>query len=181
MSVKFVVAKLSSQTLRGLCELCEALNFNEKLHFYLVTHNVRDTLKKSSSFRTLLRLHELAKHELHYDLSNAPSASDVASPSPQFQWCRSCLTMWRTQNSSAARIFPAPKEIRHSNDPNIPRGVHLYCSRRGKSAKSQKSLGPVSKKFEKSSTKGNLLLALGKHSKKSPQGVIQIQESKIIF
>ena len=22
--------------------------------------------------------------------------------------------------------FPAPKEIRHSNDPNTPRGVHLY-------------------------------------------------------
>jgi len=22
--------------------------------------------------------------------------------------------------------FPAPKEIRHSNDPNTPSGVHLY-------------------------------------------------------
>jgi len=115
--VKFVVAKLSSQTLRGLCELCEALNFNEKLHFYLVTHNVRDTLKKSSSFRTLLRLHELAKHELHYDLSNAPSASDVASPSPEFQRVQSSD---HVENSCGElripllHAFPAPNHLPHS-------------------------------------------------------------------
>ena len=41
---------------------------------------------------------------LHYDLRNAPSASDVASPSPDFKWSQSCLTIWRTQNSSAPRI-----------------------------------------------------------------------------
>jgi len=60
-SVKFVVAKVSSQTLRGPRQLCEALNSNAKCHVYLVTRSVRDALKKSSSFRTLRRLHELAK------------------------------------------------------------------------------------------------------------------------
>ena len=58
-SMKFVVAELSSQTLRGLRQVCEALNFNAKLHFYLVIHNVYGALKKSSSFRTLRKLHEL--------------------------------------------------------------------------------------------------------------------------
>jgi hypothetical protein len=61
MSPNFVVAKLSSQTLRGLRQVCEALKFNAKLNFYLVIHNVYDALKKISSFRTLRRLHELAK------------------------------------------------------------------------------------------------------------------------
>jgi len=61
MSPKFVVAKLSSQTLRGLRQLCEALNSNAKFHFYLVIHNVYDALKKSSSFRTFRRLHELCE------------------------------------------------------------------------------------------------------------------------
>ena len=143
MSPNFVVAELSSQTLWGLRQVCKALNFNAKSHFYLVIHNVYDALKKSSSFRTLRRLHELceafnsnytsrcAVHtRLHYDFSNAPSASDVASPSPEFRWSHSCLTIWRTQNSSAARISSSesssPFEIRHSNDPNTPRGIHLY-------------------------------------------------------
>jgi hypothetical protein len=61
MSVKFVVAKLSSQTLRGLRELCKVLNFNEKFHFYSMTRNVRDALKKNLSSRTLRRLRELAE------------------------------------------------------------------------------------------------------------------------
>ena len=91
-SLKFVVAELSSQTLRGLRELCEALNSDEsevrgceafvsnaprsirglrrlcealnsnaKFHFYLVTRNVRDALKRSYSFRTLRRLHEFCE------------------------------------------------------------------------------------------------------------------------
>ena len=61
MSPKFVVANLSSQTLRGLRQLCEALNLNEKFHFYLVILNVYGALKKSSSFRTLRKLHELCE------------------------------------------------------------------------------------------------------------------------
>jgi len=61
MSAKFVVAKLSSQTLRGLRKICEALNSNAKFHFYLVTRNVRDALKRSYSFRTLRRLHEFCE------------------------------------------------------------------------------------------------------------------------
>ena len=61
MSPKFVVAKLSSQTLRGLRQVCEALNSNAKLHFYLLNHNVYDALKKSSSFRTLRKLRELCE------------------------------------------------------------------------------------------------------------------------
>ena len=60
------------------------------------------------------------------------SASDVASPSPEFQWSQSCLTIWRTQNSFAARISSSKSsssfEIRHSNDPNTPRGIHLYIA-----------------------------------------------------
>ena len=110
-----------------------------------VTKLSSQTLRKSSSFRTLRRLHELAKlstltalHNnytsrcavhtmLHYELSNAPSASDVSSPSPGFQWGQSCLTIWRTQNSSAARISSSESsfsfEIRHSNDPNTSRGA----------------------------------------------------------
>ena len=86
------------------------------------------TLRKSSSFRTLRRLHELAKlstlttytsqcevhTRLRYDLSNAPSVSDVASFSPEFQWSQSCPIIWRTQNSSAARIFPAPNPLPYS-------------------------------------------------------------------
>jgi len=104
------------------------------------------TLRKSSSFRTLRRratrtreafnsnyTSRCAVHTgLHYDLSNAPSAFDVASPSPEFQWSQSCLTIWRTQNSSAARISSSESsslfEIRHSNDPNTPRGVHLLVT-----------------------------------------------------
>ena len=61
MSPNFVVKKLSSQTLWGLRQVCEALNFNAKLHFYLVIHNVYDALKKISSFRTLRKLHELCE------------------------------------------------------------------------------------------------------------------------
>ena len=121
MSLKFVVAKLLSQTLR-----------------------------KSSSFRTLRRLHELAKlstlttlhsvkfiHDFATTLvMHQVSVSDVASLSPEFQWSRSCLTIWRTQNSSAARISSSESsslfEIRHSNDPNTPRGVHLLVLGLGK-------------------------------------------------
>ena len=44
MSPNFVVAKLSSQTLRGLRQVFEALNFNAKSHLYLVIHNVYDAL-----------------------------------------------------------------------------------------------------------------------------------------
>ena len=135
MSVKFVVAKHSSQMLRGVRELCEALNSNKKLHRVqfgtLRVHVIHEefsalnftsvnvaklssqTLREpNSSQATPTReafnsnyISRCAVHTgLHYDLSNAPSASDVASPSPHFQWSQSCLTIWRTQNSSAARI-----------------------------------------------------------------------------
>ena len=72
-----------------------------------MTCNIRDALKKSLSFRTLRRLHELAKLSnpttlFTTCLSNAPSASDVASLSLEVRWSHSCLTIRRTQNSSAA-------------------------------------------------------------------------------
>ena len=79
----FVVAKPSSQTLRGVREVCEALNSYKKFHsvqfemlrVYVINANFSalnftsvkvaklssQTLRKSSSFRTLRRLHELAK------------------------------------------------------------------------------------------------------------------------
>ena len=106
-----------------------------------MTRRVRDALKKSSSFRTLRRLHELAK------LSTLTTFT-VCSPyrtSLRPQECTKrvwyCLSIsrvlvesivsghleWRTQNSSTARISSS-EEIRHSNDPNTPRGVHLYIS-----------------------------------------------------
>ena len=73
-----------------------ALNFTS----VKVTKLSSQTLRKSSTFRTLRRLHEFAKLStlttlrgvqfIHgfttYDLSNTPSASGVASPSPEFQW-----------------------------------------------------------------------------------------------
>ena len=107
------------------------------------------TLRKSSSFRTLVG-YELAKlstlttlhsvkfiHDFATTLvMHQVSVSDVASLSPEFQWSRSCLTIWRTQNSSAARISSSESsslfEIRHSNDPNTPRGVHLLVLGLGK-------------------------------------------------
>ena len=108
MSPNFVVAKLSSQTLRGLRQVCEALNFNA-LNFtsVKVVKLSSQTLRKSSSFRTLRKLHELceafksnytsrcAVHSgLHYDFSYALSASDIASPSPEYRWSQSCLAIF---------------------------------------------------------------------------------------
>jgi len=106
MSPKFVVAKLSSQTLRGLRQLCEALNSNAKFYFYLVIHNVYSTMlsrrvlrfelfvsyTNSAKLSTLSR--EAVHTGLHYDFSYAPSASDIASPSPEFRWSQSCLAIF---------------------------------------------------------------------------------------
>jgi hypothetical protein len=86
MSVKFVVAKHSSQTLRGVRQLCEALNSNKKFHneqfgtlrVYVINAKFSalnftsmkvanlssQTLRKSSSFRTLRRLHDIHKCEV---------------------------------------------------------------------------------------------------------------------
>ena len=63
---------------------------------------------------------------LHYDFSYAPSASDIASPSPEFRWSQSCLAVFGELRILLLRAFPALKEIRQSNDPNTPRGVQLY-------------------------------------------------------
>ena len=116
MSPKFVVAKLSSQTLRGLRQLCEALSSNAKFYFYLVIHNVYDALKKSSSFRTLRKLHELCEafNSLQYDFSYAPSASDIASPSPEFRWSQSCLPIFGELRILLLHAFPAPSHLPHS-------------------------------------------------------------------
>ena len=54
MSPKFVVAKLSSQTLRGLRQLCEALSSNAKFYFYLVIHNVYSTMLSRRVLRSEL-------------------------------------------------------------------------------------------------------------------------------
>jgi hypothetical protein len=146
MSPNFVVAKLSSQTLRGLRQVCEALNFNA-LNFtsVKVAKLSSQTLRKSSSFRTLRKLHELceafksnytsrcAVHSgLHYDFSYALSASDIASPSPEYRWSQSCLAIFGELRILLLHAFfqlsesSSSFEIRHSNDPNTPRGIHLY-------------------------------------------------------
>ena len=149
MSPNFVVKKLSSQTLWGLRQVCEALNFNAKLHFYLVIHNVYDALKKISSFRTLRKLHELCEafnsnytSRFHGEQFTQDFTTTLVMHQARlilllhlrsFGGVNRVCPFWRTQNSSAAGIFPAPSsessssfEIRHSNDPNTPRGIHLY-------------------------------------------------------
>jgi len=73
----------------------------------------------SSSLRTSLRL-QLCTKRVWYCLSiSGVSVESIVSGH-----------FWRTQNSSAARISSSESsssfEIRHSNDPNTPRGVHLY-------------------------------------------------------
>ena len=132
MSPKFVVAKLSSQTLRGLRQLCEALNSNAKFYFYLVIHNVYSTMlsrrvlrfelfvgyTNSAKLSTLL-LSDLALHYRENEITlplptcqactfdECEEGDAPASKAPSFR-----LTISRTQNWSAPRIraFPAPRE-----------------------------------------------------------------------
>ena len=129
MSPKFVVAKLSSQTLRGLRQLCEDLNSNAKFYFYLVIHNVYSTMlsrrvlrfelfvsyTNSAKLSTLSR--EAVHTGLHYDFSYAPSASDIASPSPEFRWSQSCLPIFGELRILLLQAFfqlRAPSHLPHS-------------------------------------------------------------------
>ena len=89
-----------------LRQLCEALNSNAKLYFYLVIHNVYSTMlsrrvlrfelfvsyTNSAKLSTLSR--EAVHTGLHYDFSYAPSAPDIASPSQEFRWSQSCLAIF---------------------------------------------------------------------------------------
>ena len=144
MSPKFVVAKHSSQTLRGLRQLCEALNSNAKFHFYLVIHNVYDTLKKSSSFRTFRRLHEICEafnsnytsrfhgEQFIQDFTTTLVMHQARLILPlHLQSFGGLNRVWPFLKNSeffcCAHLFPAPKETRHSNDPNTPyRSTYLF-------------------------------------------------------
>jgi hypothetical protein len=143
ISPKFVVAKLSSQTLRGLRQVCEALNSNAKFHFYLVIHNVYDALKKSSSFRTLRKLHELCEafnsnntsrfhgEQFIHDFTTTLVMHQARLILPlhlQSIGGVNRLAIFGELRILLLRAFPAPKEIRQSNDPNTPSGVQLYVS-----------------------------------------------------
>ena len=129
-----MVATPSTRTLRGLREFCEALNSyeceirgceafvsnapkrHENFHFYLVTRNVHDALKKSASFRTLHRLHELAKPSTLTTLHGVQFIQDFTTTLIMHQARLMLplhfktfggvnhLTISRTQNSSAALI-----------------------------------------------------------------------------
>ena len=142
-SMKFVVAELRLKR-------CEVYANSAKLSTrmspnFVVAKLSSQTLRKSSSFRTLRKLHELceafksnytsrcAVHSgLHYDFSYALSASDIASPSPEYRWSQSCLAIFGELRILLLHAFfqlsesSSSFEIRHSNDPNTPRGIHLY-------------------------------------------------------
>ena len=142
MSPKFVVAKLSSQTLRGLRQLCEALNSNAKFHFYLVIHNVYDTLKKSSSFRTFRRLHEICEaFNSNYTsrFHGEQFIQDFTTTSVMHQ-ARLILPLHLHSFGGLNRVWPflensklfccAHFQLRKKYDTQmtqiLPRGVHLY-------------------------------------------------------
>ena len=168
MSVKFVVAKPSSQTLRGVRELCEALNSNKKFHIvqfetlrvYVINANFSalnftsvnvaklssQTLRKSSSFRSLRRLRELAKLSTLSTLHGVQFIQDFSMTLVMHQ-ARLILPLHLHSFSGVNRVWPflenseflccthfqlrasessSSFEIRHLNDPNTPRGVHLY-------------------------------------------------------
>ena len=162
MSVKFVVAKPSSQTLRGVRELCEAPNSNKKfrsvqfetLRVYVINANFSalnftsvnvaklssQTLRKSSSFRSLRRLRELAKLSTLSTLHGVQFIQDFSMTLVMHQ-ARLILPLHLHSFSGVNRVWPflenseflccthfqlrasessSSFEIRHLNDPNTP-------------------------------------------------------------
>ena len=139
-----MVAKLSSQTLRGLRQVCEALNFNA-LNFtsVKVAKLSSQTIRKSSSFRTLRKLHELCEafnsnntsrfhgEQFIHDFTTTLVMHQARLILPlhlQSIGGVNRLAIFGELRILLLRAFPAPKEIRQSNDPNTPSGVQLYVS-----------------------------------------------------